>query len=79
MPHYRGDASSIGMRLVLLPIKVLLGGAALAGAAALGFGLGALGGVCSARLCRGERPRAGPPAERGAAAPGAGEGREGQG
>jgi hypothetical protein len=66
------------MRLVLLPIKVLLGGAALAGAA-LGFGLGALGGVCCARLCRGERPRAGPPTERGAAAPGAGEGREGQG
>ena len=46
------------MRLVLLPIKLVLGGVTLAGAAMLGLGLGAVGGACCARLCRAGRRRA---------------------
>jgi hypothetical protein len=46
------------MSLVWLPIKLLLGGVTLAGAATLGYGLGALTGLCCARQCRAERPRA---------------------
>jgi hypothetical protein len=46
------------MSLVWLPIKLLLGGVTLAGVATLGYGLGALTGLCCARQCRAERLRA---------------------
>jgi hypothetical protein len=58
LPRGRGDASSMLMRLVLLPIKLVLGGVTLAGAAMLGLGLGVVGGACCARLCRTGRHRA---------------------
>jgi hypothetical protein len=48
------------MRLVWLPIKLLLGGVTLAGVATLGYGLGALTGLCCVGLCRAGRPRAEP-------------------
>jgi hypothetical protein len=46
------------MRLVWLPIKLVLGGVTLVGAATLGYGLGAITGFCCAGLCRARRPRA---------------------
>ena len=47
------------MSFVWLPIKLLLlGGVTLAGVATLGYGLGALTGLCCARQCRAERLRA---------------------
>ena len=45
------------MRLVWLPVKLVLGGVTLAGVATLGYGLGALTGLCCAGLCRARRPR----------------------
>jgi hypothetical protein len=47
------------MKLLWLPIKLVLGGVTLAGVATLGYGLGAITGLCCARLCRARRPRAG--------------------
>ena len=47
------------MKLVWLPFKLVLGGVTLAGVATLGYGLGALTGLCCAQLCRAGRPRAG--------------------
>ena len=47
------------MRLLWLPIKLVLGGVTLAGVATLGYGLGAITGLCCAQLCRAARPRAG--------------------
>jgi hypothetical protein len=55
------------MRLVWLPLKLVLGGVTLAGAAALGCGLGALTGLCCARLCRAGRTRAEAAPDRGTA------------
>jgi hypothetical protein len=46
------------MSLVWLPIKLLLGGVTLAGVATLGYGLGALTGLCCARQCRAKRLQA---------------------
>jgi hypothetical protein len=46
------------MSLVWLPIKLVLGGVTLAGVATLGYGLGAITGLCCARRCRAGRPRA---------------------
>jgi hypothetical protein len=67
LPRGSGDASFMLMRLIWLPVKLVLGGITLAGAATLGFGLGAVGGACCARLCRGERHRAAAAAGPGAA------------
>ncbi len=46
------------MSLVWLPVKLVLGGVTLAGVATLGYGLGAITGLCCAGLCRARRPRA---------------------
>ena len=46
------------MRLVWLPVKLVLGGVTLAGVATLGYGLGAITGLCCAGLCRARRSRA---------------------
>ena len=65
------------MGLVWLPVKLVLGGVTLAGIAALGYGLGAAAGFCSAcscaRQCRAGRPRARTTTD-GTVEPGAGSG-----
>jgi hypothetical protein len=53
------------MKLMCLPLKLVLGGMTLAGVATLGYGFGALTGLCCTRACRAGRPQAG-------TAPGAG-------